>query len=259
MRAIIVFTMLFSVLWAGQSQAGEANLFNPYMHERLPSQKISNADKEMAKSMGGKSLSLQDEASHRTFWRQEVYPLVFGNAMAKSEIIVFIDYALPNSEAVWGEVVKASKSLNAQSSKIIVFSKNSEQYGTELMGGGIWIAHSRPAYAMDFFSYSLRRWNEVKRTQAANGTKRPFVYEYDATANKKDFPILYSYLILVKPALTNQEHNNITKYAFDAGNVNMYQATTAAKEYDVEQFPAVVVNGEHIKKPTAQSILNALE
>ncbi len=256
---ILIFTLLFSILLVDCAMAGEANLYNPYMHKRLPSQNLNNDSKDMAKSIGAKGSSLQDEASHRQYWRQEVYPLVFGNAVAANEIIVFIDYAHPNSEMVWAQVVQAVKNLNPQTNKVIVFAKNSEQYGTELTGGGIWVAHSRAPYAMDYFSYTLRRWNEVKRALQAAGIKRPFVYEYDATATKKDYPILYSYLNLVKPSLSAAEHAMVTKYAFDAGNVNMYQATMAATEYDVEQFPAVVVNGDSLDRVSAQSILDALK
>ncbi len=257
MRKLVWF-MVFCVFLASESLAGEANLFNPYMHERLPTQALKGDDKEIAKSMGGKGLSLQDEAKHRRYWKQELYPLVFGNALAKGEVLVFLDYASPKSEGVWAEVVQAAKSMDIQNSKIVVFSKNTEQYGTELMGGGIWIAHSRPAYAMDYFNYSLHRWNETKQALRAKGINRPFKYEYDATANKKDYPILYSYLSMLKPPLTNQDHSFISKYAFDAGNVNMFQAVTAAKEYDVKQFPAVVVNGQIVKTPTAQGIIKAL-
>ncbi len=260
MRFIISYCLaLLMCFCAGKSMANEANLYNPYIHKRLPSQELSNDASKMAKSIGAKKSNLQDEATHRTFWRNEVYPVVFGNAVSKNEIIAFLDYAKPTSEAIWAEIVKATKSLDLQNNKVVVFAKNSEQYGTELMGGGIWISYSRPQYTMDFFSYSLRRWNETKRSLAAKGIKRPFVYEYDATVTNKDYPILYSYLSMLKPALTTADYKNATKNAFDAGNINAYQAHLAAKDYDVEEFPAVVVNGEVLAKVSAQAIIKALQ
>ncbi len=263
MRSIVIkmFWGLCFVLsmFASVAIAGEANLFNPYMHDRLPAQSLNNDGANMAKSLGGKNSNLQDEASHRQYFRQEVYPIVFGNAKSINELIVFIDYANKQSANLWSQVITASKTLNPQNCKIVVFAKNSEAYGTELMGGGIWIAYARAAYALDYFNYSLHRWNEVKQTLQARGVNRPFVYEYDATANKKEYPILYSYLTHVKPEIPQNDYMNITKYAFDAGNINMFQAVMAAKEYDVETFPAIVVNGKLLNEPSAQNIIAALQ
>ncbi len=239
--------------------AGEANLYNPYIHNRLPSQNLDQDISNMAKSLDGHNSNIQDEASHRKYWRQEVYPVVFGNAKSNHEVMVFIDYANPKSEAIWAQVLMASKSMNHQSSKIVVFAKSSEPYGTELMGGGIWITYARSAYALDYFRYTLARWNEVKRALQAKGIRKNFVYEYDATVTNKDYPILYSYLSAVRPAIPETDLPIIMQYAFDAGNVNMYQAVAAAKEYDVKSIPAVVVNGEILEEVSAQNIIAALK
>ncbi len=259
MHIIKLLAILCLCLMHNHVLGADTNLFNPYFHTRLPSQSLSNDGAEMAKMLGASKSNLQDEVSYRQYWRNEVYPVVFGNVKSKNEVIVFIDYANLNSEFVWAQVLAASKMMDVQKNKIVVFAKNSEKYGTELMGGGIWVTYSRPAYGLDYFNYTLRKWNEVKRTLATKGITRPFVYEYDATAHKKDFPILYSYLSMLKPALTQTEYSHIMQYAFDAGNINMYQAAIAANQYGVENFPAVVVNGNILKKVNAQNIVEALQ
>ncbi len=255
---IILVGVLLGMFFSFNAIAGEANLYNPYMHKRLPSQSLSDENADMVKSLGGKKSTIQDEAQYRKYWRQEVYPIVFGNATSNNEILVFIDYANPRSEEVWKQVLLVSQSINPHSNKIVVFAKNSEAYGTELMGGGIWVAYARPAYALDYFRYTLGRWNEVKRALLAKGIKRPFVYEYDATSTKQDYPIIYSYLNAIQPPMAQNEISGIEQYSFDAGNVNMYQAVVISNEYDVEEFPAIVVNGELLDSISAQDIIAAL-
>ncbi len=246
------------LLVTSECYAEKPNAFNPYMFAELPKKKLSQDNAHMASSLGGRASSLQEEVMHRPYWKAEVYPIAFGSATASHEILVFLDYALKHSENIWHMVLQASKSLDPNQVKIVVFAKNSEPYGTELMGGGIWIAHVRPQYALDYFTYSLRRWNAAKDAQAAMGQTRPFVYEYDAVATATDFPILYSYL--EKPALgiPSKDHLAIVQYAFDAGNVNMYQGVHAATFYGVNSFPAIVINGEVLSSVSAENILQAL-
>ncbi len=238
--------------------AGDTNAYNPYMHSRLPSKQFSGESADLVESMGARASSLQEEARHRQLWKQEVYPVVFGEARAPSEIIFFLDYAKAESAALWGHIVTASRSLDPRTSKIVVMAKNSEQYGTELMGGGIWVAHNRPSSALEYFTYTLQRWNAAKNALAGKGLRRSFVYEYDATSSSSEQPILYSYLESVRPQIPTGQIPGIVKHAFDAGNVNMYQAVTASEAYDVDVFPAVVVNGRRLKNVSAQGILKAV-
>ncbi len=255
-----IFLVLAFFMFISQAFAGETNLFNPYIHATLPTGKsgrLQGENAKMAQSLGAHAASLQSEVHYRQFWRQEVYPIVFGNAKAPHEVLVFLDYALPQSQNLWEQVLMASRSMNAQQLKIVVFAKSTEPYGTELMGGGIWVAYSHPALALDYYTYTLQRWNAVKQAQRGQGAERPFVSEYDATLGT-ELPILYSYLERVKHFVPAQQHFPIAQYAFDAGNINMYQASLAAQAYDVHHFPAVVVNGKALTNVTAQKILDAL-
>ncbi len=238
--------------------AEEANIFNPHLNDTLPSKALQGENAQMAQSLGAKSSSLQSEIHYRKFWRQEVYPIVFGKPTAPNEILVFIDYALPQSQNLWEQVLLATKRINPEQTKIVVFAKNSEPYGTELMGGGIWVAYAQPAAALDYFSYTLQRWNAVKHHLSAQGKARPFVHEYDATTGS-ELPILYAYLEHIQHLVPSEHHFSIVKYAFDAGNINMFQAMQAAHAYDVQSFPAIVVNGKALQSATAQRIIEALQ
>ncbi len=252
---VILWVMVALVSFAPCAFAADAQRFNPYLHATLPSETLKGESAKMARSLGGKSSSLQDEVKYRKQWQQEVYPVVFGNPQSAHEVLVFLDYAIPASQHVWAHVVQAAQYMSAQDVHISVFARSAEPYATELMGGGIWMAYSHPTYALDYYTYTLSRWNGAKQGLAAQGIRRPFVTEYDATEGR-EVPILYAYLERVK--VPSNQHFTIVKYAFDAGNINMYQANLAAQHYGVQHFPAVVVNGKRIADPSAQNILNAL-
>ena len=243
-------------LWGGVALAG-GNEFNPWIQSRLPAQKLSAADRDIVASMGGKAMSIQDEAAHRPQWRTEAYPVVFGNRTSAGEILVFIDYANPQSAALWQEVINAVPKLNPQTCKIAVFGNSAEKYGTELMGAGIWLAVNRPAQGMDYFRHTLNRWNEIKAAQRQQGRVKRFDYEYDATLTAQDFPMIYTYLQGLKPPVESFD-KELTKYCYDAGNVNLYQAASMAGYYGVSRLPAVVVNGKRLSNPSAAAIVQAL-
>ncbi len=255
LRSVLALVVLLGL--TSLAFAGETNLFNPYIHAKLPSAKLQGENAKIAQSLGGTASSLQGETKYRKQWREEVYPVVFGNPKAAQEILVFIDYAAAQSQNLWAQVVAASRQLSPQGVKIVVFAKSAEPYATELMGGGIWVAYSHRQNALDYYSYTLQRWNVVKQGLAAQGVRRPFVSEYDATLGT-ELPILYSYLERMKNLVPTSQQFNIVKYAFDAGNINMYQAGLAAAEYGVHQFPAVVVNGKLLPTVSAQTIIGAL-
>ncbi len=239
----------------------EGNRFNPYVQSKLASSRgISDEQAAALKSLGAHAMTMQAEAGYRKHWKEEVYPVVFGNKTANNEILVFLDYASPESRRVWQEVLKASRMIDGSRSKIVVFGNSREKYGTELMGGGIWVSVNRPRQALDYFSYTLSRWNEVKARQARQrGRAVPFVYEYDATASPTEQPILYSFLEKVRPPVPAGDLPDVVKYSYDAGNVNLYQAVDAARYYGVKKLPAVVVNEQPLSSVTAQAIVSALK
>lgn len=239
---------------------GAANIFNPYMHERLPNTRALSAEgAQMLKELGGREQRIEGEAAFRKHWRQEIYPVVFGDPKAPHEILVLLDFSAPQSEKVWQAVTQAAKSLSPQQCKIAVFANSKENYGTDLMGLAIWISYSRPGQAMPYLSYALSRWNAVKAEQKRAGGVKRFTNEYDATANASDFPIHYAYLSRLRPPVPAGEELAVAKYCYNAGNVNLYQTVQICRYYGIKRLPAVVVDGKPLGAVSAQSILNALK
>lgn len=239
---------------------GTANVFNPYMQERLPNTRVTSAEgAQMLKQLGGREQRIEGEAAFRKHWRQEVYPVVFGDAKAPHEILVLLDFAAPQSEKVWQAVTQAAKSLSPQQCKIAVFANSKENYGTDLMGLAIWISYSRPGQAMPYLSYALSRWNAVKAEQKRAGGLKPFTNEYDATANASEYPIHYGYLSRLRPPVPASQELAVAKYCYDAGNVNLYQTVQLCRYYGIKSLPAVVVDGKPLATVSARSILNALK
>lgn len=245
---------------SAQAPAG-ANEFNPWMKNTLPNtRELSAEGRIMVGSMGGAAQSIQREAAHRAHWREEVYPVVFGDKQAPHEIIVLLDFADPDSEKVWAQVRKAARSLSPEQAKIVVFGNSRENYGTDLMGLAIWISYSRPAQAMPYLDYALQSWNTVKAAQRkTRGKAVPFRTEYDATAKASDFPIHYSYFSRLNPPVPAAQQPDVARYCYDAGNVNMYQASQLASYYGVKRLPAVIVDGRILDTPDAGDITAALK
>lgn len=256
---IQILCMLLLVGCGNGATALGGNKYNPYTQSRLPGGMVEEEKGKMLKEMGAIASSLQDEVKYRAHWKEEVYPVVFGERKSANEVLVFMDYAAPQSEILWKEVVKATRQMNAKTAKVVVLGNNTEKYGTELMGGGIWASYMRPQAVLQYYTYTLHRWNTVKAQQARKGKARPFVYEYDATVEATDQPILFSFLGQVQPPVPGKDHVDIVRYAYDAGNVNLFQAVSAAQDYGVKTFPAVVVNGKVISQPTAEKITAALK
>ncbi len=247
------------VALSAAAPGGGANAFNPYMQTKLPNTRELTAEgQRMLGAMGGAMPTIEGEAAHRRNWRDEIYPVVFGERTAPHEILVLLDFSSPRSAEVWKAVVKASRSLSPQQCKIAVFGNSTENYGTDLLGLAIWIAHSRPGQAMPYLTYALDRWNEVKAAQRRAGTVRTFKNEYDATASATDYPIHYGYLSRLRPPVPAADELDVARYCYDAGNVNMYQTTQLCRYYGVNELPAVIVDGRPLGKVSADAILKAL-
>ena len=237
-----------------------ANLFNPWMRASLPNTRELSADgRVMVGGMGGSAQSIQREAAHRAHWKEELYPVVYGDKQAPHEILVLLDFAAPDSEKIWEEVRKAARSIPADQAKIAVFGHSRENYGTDLMGLAIWLSYSRPAQAMPYLDYALQSWNAVKAAQRkTRGAAVPFKTEYDATVKASDFPIHYNYLSRLNPPLPAAQQPDVARYCYDAGNVNMYQASQLVSYYGVRSLPAVIVDGRVLDNPDAGEITAAL-
>lgn len=252
---------LLCVLFAGCSFAGgNSNRYNPYVQSRLPAAVPSDEVSQGIEKMGGKNTTIQDEASHRKNWKEELYPIVFGDQKAPNTIIVLLDYAAPQSQQVWNDVVQAVSRMDPNKVQVVVFGNSSEQYGTELMGYGIWMSFMRPKQAMAYFSYTLAQWNDVKRRQTAlHGKTRSFQYEFDGTAGETERPFVYNVIDQLKPPLSDKQQVELVKYAYDAGNINMFQAVELARDYAIRQLPAVIVNDTVLQQVTVPAIVNAIK
>ena len=239
--------------------SGKTNVFNPYMQKKLPNIRgLSSDGTKILGTMGGHAQSIEGEAAHRRHWREEIYPVVFGDPKSPHEVLVLLDFASPQSAAVWRAVMDAARMLPANQCKIAVFGNSRENYGTDLMGLAIWISYSRRGQAMPFLSYALERWNAVKAEQRSQGGAKIFRNEYDATAKPSDYPIHYAYLTRLQPPVPAGSELDVAKYCYDAGNVNMYQTMQISRYYGVGALPAVIVDGRPLQRISAQAIVNAM-
>ncbi|MBO6171136.1 MAG: hypothetical protein J6N67_03120 [Desulfovibrio sp.] len=236
---------------------GKANIFNPFMNERLPNLRAPSSEGQaMLDAMGGHVVTIAGEAAHRPQWKREVYPVFFGNPTAPHEVLVLLDFAAPQSEKVWKAVAEAARSLPPQQAKVAVFANSREYYGTDLMGLGIWISYSRPGQAMEYMTYALSAWNRAK---AAQGRSKRFNNEYDSVAKEGEFPIHYTYMTSqLRPPVPASQELAVTKYCYDAGNVNLYQAEQIAEYFGVK-LPAVIVDGKPLSSVSAGAILGAMK
>lgn len=242
------------------SASGDGNVFNPYMNDKLPNlRQLSDEGHNMLSSLGARVQSIEGEAAHRKNWREEIYPVVFGEKKAPHEILVILNFSSPDSEAAWKAVEEASKSLSPQQCKIVVFGRSAENFGTDLMGFAIWLAHSRPGQAMSFLDYALSSWNQVKAAQKRNGNVKKFTNEYDATATAQDLPIHYGYFSKINPPIPASQQTAVARYCYNAGSVNMYQANQICQYYGINKLPAVIVDGKILQKISSAGILSALK
>ncbi len=242
-------------------QNAKANAFNPFMRDSLPNLRVNDAESQaMLQKMGGRTTSIEGEAAYRPQWKHEIYPVFYGDPKAPHEILVLLDFASPQSEKIWQAVLEASRTVSPKQCKVAVFANSKEYYGTDLMGMGIWVSYSRPGQGMQYMTYALSRWNEIKAAQKkGNGHSIPFNNEYDATVNATDFPIHYSYMTKLRPPVAAAEELAVAKYCYNAGNVNLYQAQQIAQYFGVKKLPVVIVDGNVLSSVSASSILKAME
>lgn len=242
------------------SISGGANDFNPYMREKLPNtRQLSSESSRMLDELGGHAQSIEGEARHRKNWREEIYPVVFGDKKAPHEIIVILNFSEPACEQLWSAVVEASRSLQPNQCKIVFYGKSDENYGIDLTGLAIWLAHSRKGQAIPWVSYALSKWNSSKAAQKSTGKVKKFTNEYDSAAKPGDLPIMHSYLARIQPPVPANQELALSKYCYDAGNINMYQATQICKYYGVKKLPAIIVDGKVLGNVSADGILAALQ
>lgn len=255
----LALTCLCCICTGCSFAGGNSNPYNPYVQSRLPSAEPSAEASQAMEKLGGKSTTIQDEASYRKYWKEELYPVVFGDKKAPHSIMVLLDYADPQSQQMWDVVARATSRLDPSKVQVVVFGHSKEQYGTELMGYGIWINVLRPKQAVAYYSYSLSQWNDVKRRQkASRGKAIPFQYEFDSTAGQTERPFVYNFIDRLSPPVPEKQQSEALKYVYDAGNINMFQAVEIAKYYNVKKLPAVIIDGTVLKQVTEATIQAAV-
>ena len=86
-----------------------------------------------------------------------------------------------------------------------------------------------------------------------------FVTEYDAVASPTDDPMVFQGMSRLNPPVPESQQCDVAQYVYDAGNVNLFQASEAAKYYSVKRLPAVVVDGRVLSSPSASAITGAVK
>lgn len=245
---------------SGAVSAG-ANVFNPWMQKDLPNtQGLSKDGQIMLPQMGGSASRIEEEAAYRAHWRDEIYPVVFGDKKAPHEMLVLLDFGNPHSEKLWKKVMTASRSLDPAQCKIVVYSLSGENYAADLMGLAIWISYERTGQAMPYLDYALSRWNAVKAAQKkSRGKAIAFTNEYDATVKSTDYPIHYAYLSRLKPPVPASREMDVTSYCYDAGSVNTYQALQICRYFGISKLPVVIADGRVLEDPSADDMVKAIK
>lgn len=238
---------------------GEPNAFNPYTGKPLPSSRaLKDEEAKILRELGGKPRSIASDASWRKNWKEEIYPVVRGSRSARHEVIVLLDMADPASRPLWKAVAEATKGLPEDSARVVLFGRSRELYATDLIGMAVWASVNRRGQAVEYVDWALRRWDEIKAGQKKAGRVKAFNNEYDAVLTRKDYPMTFTAMSRFKPAVPEKEQSELATYAYEAGNVNLFQATEVASFYGVERFPAVVVDGKVLKKVSASALKDML-
>ena len=255
--ALALLLLAFGLAPAG-AVAADVGAFNPYAGHRLPnSHDPKGENAEVLKAIGGARQSIEADGAYRPHWREEVYPIVFGSRSSPNEVIAVLDFAKPESERVW-KAVRAAATKSRGRARVVLFGLNSELYGMDLTGLAIWACMNRPDQAGDYVSWALSRWNEIKAFQRKTGRVRPFRDEYDGVTSKKDYPMLFTGLARLTPSVPEREQHAISLYAYEAGNMNMFQASEVCKFYRLQAVPSVIVNGRALSQVSESAILSAL-
>lgn len=259
LRSFVVASLICMCFTGCSFAGGNTNRYNPHVQLRLPVNAPPTEISQTIEKMGGRNTTIQDEASHRKYWKEELYPIVFGDKKTPNTIMVLLDYSAPQSQQVWNAVVQATSQLSPSKVQVVVFGNSREQYGTELMGYGIWVSIMRPKQAMAYYSYTLGQWNDVKKRQGMRGKVRSFQYEFDGVAGDTEMPFVHTFIDRLNPPVPHKQQVEMLDYAYDAGNVNMYQAVEVANYYGIQQLPAVIVNDEVLKQVTVANIVKAVQ
>lgn len=237
------------------------NAFNSYTGKAMPTSRAPKGDEaRILNELGGKPRSIAADTAYRQHAKQELYPCLFGTPSSKHEVLFLMDFAEPASKALWASVSKAVQSASPSSAKVVLFGKSSETYAIDLAGLAIWAARERSGQSMQYLSWALSRWHEIKHGLKQRGQSRIFRSEYDAVLNKQDYPMVFTAMTkCFKPAVSEGEQSRVAKYAYEAGNVNLFQTTEVMNFYGVKKLPALVVDGTVYYEMSADKLASLIK
>ncbi len=236
-----------------EAPCADAQAFNPYLHSEFPnSRKPKGEAAEMLRKLGGRPHDIAAEAGWRRHWREEAYPVLFGDARAPHEILVMIDFASPKTRAVWAAVKSAMAKLDPAKAKVVLFSDSKELYAYDMAGLVLWANINRKKGA-ETLDWALAAWDKAK----AKSRGRKFVSEYDSVSSSTELPMVFQGMRRL--GVPESQECDVADYAYEAGNVNMFQTGQAMRYYGVKSLPAVVADGRVIDSPSADAIVKAVQ
>lgn len=249
--AALLSALLLAPCAAGQALAAEANAFNPHTGKPLPMTRQPKGDEaKILAALGGKPRSVASDAGWRTHWREEVYPVLQGSLTAPHEVLVVVDFADPRSRTIWAEVVRAARAVPADQARFVLFGRSSELYATDLTGLAIWAARERKAQVFDYVTWAMQRWDAIKAGQKKQGRVRVFQNEYDAVLTQKDYPLVFIAMDKVfRPGVPEREQSALASYAYEAGNLNLFQTTEVCSYYKLSTPSGLIVDGRVLENP----------
>ena len=237
-----------------EAPCADAQAFDPYLHSEFPnSRKPKGEAAEMLRKLGGRPHDIAAEAGWRRHWREEVYPVLFGDPKAPHEILVMIDFASPKTRAVWGAVKGAMARLNPSQAKVVLFSDSSELYAYDMTGLVLWANINRRGKGAETLDWALAAWDKAK----AKKRGKKFISEYDSVSSRTELPMVFQGMRRL--GVSEAEECKVADYAYEAGTVNMFQTGQAKRYYGVKSLPAVVVDGRVMDQPSADAIVKAVQ
>ena len=262
-KTLLVCLPLSCVLALGPAQAladGAANAFNPYTGKAMPSsRKVKGEDSKILEALGGTQRSIATDAAYRPHWKEEAYPVLKGTMDARHEVLLVLDMADPAARPLWKTVRAAMDRLPAAQARLVLFARSAELYATDLTGLAIWACRERPGQAISYLSWALQRWDDIKAAQRRKGTVRPFNNEYDAVLSRKDYPLAFVAMnSCFKPRVPEKDQSRLAAYIYEAGNINLYQATEVCRYYELETPSGLIVDGKVVDRGISASALKAL-
>lgn len=263
MKTLLVCLPLSCVLVLGQTPAladGAANAFNPYTGKAMPSsRKVKGEDSKILEALGGTQRSIATDAAYRPHWKEEAYPVLKGTRDARHEVLFVLDMADPAARPLWKTVRAAMDKLPVSQARLVLFARSAEVYATDLAGLAIWACRERPGQAMTYLSWVLQRWDDIKSAQRRKGSVRPFNNEYDAVLSRKDYPMAFVAMnSCFKPRVPEKDQSRLAAYIYEAGNINLYQATEVCRYYELETPSGLIVDGKVVDRGISASALKAL-